>query len=60
MFKALPAFFIAMQFYSHTQITKARPGLDNWLMLSAFVLNVRLGLMLIIEALLYSLRQPTP
>ncbi|KAI1367745.1 hypothetical protein F5Y08DRAFT_297500 [Xylaria arbuscula] len=60
MFGGLPAFFIAMRFYSRTRVTKARLGLDDWLMFLAFVLNVGLRLMLIIGASLHGLGQPTP
>ncbi|KAI0424135.1 hypothetical protein F5Y09DRAFT_353752 [Xylaria sp. FL1042] len=60
VFGALPALFVFLRFYCRTRITKAGPGVDDWFMLSAFVLNVGLGLMLIIGASLHGLGQPTP
>ncbi|KAI1352661.1 hypothetical protein F5Y01DRAFT_279132 [Xylaria sp. FL0043] len=57
---ALAIFFVAMRFYCRLRVTKAGLAADDWLMLSALILNIGMGLMLIIGASLHGLGQPTP
>ncbi|KAI1126437.1 hypothetical protein F5Y10DRAFT_244750 [Nemania abortiva] len=60
VFAALPALFVFMRFYCRIRTTKLGLAADDWLMLSAFILNFGMGLMLIIGASLHGLGQPTP
>ncbi|KAI0802500.1 hypothetical protein GGR55DRAFT_700984 [Xylaria sp. FL0064] len=60
VFAALPTLFVALRFYCRLRVTKAGLAADDWLMLSALILNIGMGLMLIIGASLHGLGQPTP
>jgi NO-binding membrane sensor protein with MHYT domain len=51
VFSLLPAVFVALRFYTRLRITRFKVGVDDWLMLAAWVLCLGMGIMLIVGML---------
>ncbi|KAI1178142.1 hypothetical protein F4777DRAFT_595229 [Nemania sp. FL0916] len=60
VFSVLAAIPVALRFYCHLRVTRSGLGVDDWLILAAFVLALGMGLALIIGAAIHALAQPSP
>ncbi|KAI0189472.1 hypothetical protein F4808DRAFT_445380 [Astrocystis sublimbata] len=60
VFAVLPTVFVTLRFCCRLRVSNAGLAADNWLILSALILTIGMGLMLVIGAALNGLGQPTP